>query len=230
MTDERKQPEARLTSSGIARGVTSGLRGEEVSAKGILEAVGGVRGILETIVPALLYLATFVLTQDARVSVIAPSVLAVLLVAARLVQRQSIVTALSGAVGVAISVVTTLVTGRGEDYFLPGFWINGAWSLALIISLIVGWPLLGFVVGVFRSDLTGWRTDRKVRRTAIIATGVWLALFLLRLAVQLPLYFSGEVAALGVARLVMGTPLFALVILMTWLLFRNIPRRTENDQ
>lgn len=218
------EPKRGLAQAGIARGVTAGLQGEDVSARGILTAVGGVRGILETVVPALLYLATFVVTQDARTSVIAPAALAVLLVVIRLVQKQSVVTALSGAIGVAISVVTTLITGRGEDYFLPGFWINAAWALALIISVSVGWPLLGFVAGMFSNDLTGWRKNRVVRRASMIASLIWLSLFVLRLIVQVPMYLTGDVASLGVARLVMGTPLFALVVLVTWLLFRNIPK------
>ena len=198
----------RLSVSGIARGVTSGLRGEEVSARGVIEAVGGVRGILETVLPALLYLATFVITEDVTLSVIAPIAVALVLLVWRLVKRE------------------TLVTGEGRGYFIPGFWINGAWAVALTLSMVIGWPLLGFVVGVLRNDLTGWRRERRILLTAFIATAIWLTLFLLRLAVQLPLYFAGDsaVAALGTARLVMGTPLFALVILVTWLLFRNIPR------
>ena len=43
-------------------------------------------------------------------------------------------------------------------------------------------------------------------------------MFTARLGVQLPLYFADETGALGVARLVMGVPLFALAVLFTWLL------------
>lgn len=230
MSDEQQRRPNGLVSSGIARGVTSGLQGEEVTARGIFEAIGGTRGILETLVPALLYLTVFVMTRDARLSVIAPAILAVVFVVIRLLQRQSAVTALSGAVGVAVSVLTTLVTGRGEDFFLPGFWINGIWATALTISLAVRWPLLGFVVGIFSNDVAGWRTNGRIRRTATITSLIWLSLFLLRLAVQVPLYVAGNVAALGMTRLVMGTPLFALVILITWLLFRNTPKGGGNGQ
>ena len=50
---------------------------------------------------------------------------------------------------------------------------------------------------------------------------VWSALFLLRLAVQLPLYLAGAVVALGVARTAMGLPLFALGLWLTWLMVRR---------
>lgn len=229
MTETAPQPSEPSNSSniaggsGLAKGISAGLRGDELSGQGLLEAVGGIRGILEALLPGLLYLVVFIWTQDARVSVIVPAALAILAFLGRVLQKQTIVTALSGVFGVGICVVTTLVTGKGEDYFLPGFWINGAWSVAIIISLIAGWPVLGFLVGALRGDMTAWRRVPQIKKAATVASAMWLGMFLLRLAVQLPLYFAENVPALGVARLVMGTPLFALVVLGTWLLFRNMP-------
>lgn len=214
--------------SGLAQGISAGLRGEQISGQGLLQAVGGILGIVEAVLPGLLYLTIFIITQDARVSVIAPAVLVVAMFTWRLIRKQTLVTALSGVFGVGVCVATTLFTGKGEDYFLPGFWINGAWSLALIISLAVGWPILGFVVGLIRGNFTSWRENPQIKKAATVASLLWLSLFVLRLAVQLPLYITGDVAALGVARLVMGTPLFALVVLCTWLLFRNVASR-EHD-
>src|SRR5699024_9414798 len=157
--------------------VSAGLQGETVTAGGVLAAVGGVRGIFEAVVPALVYLVTFVITQDTTVSVIAPAAMALVFVVWRLVLRQALVTALSGVLGVGVCVATTLFTGRGEDYFLPGFWINGVWILALSVSLLVGWPLIGFIVGTLQGDMTGWRKHRRVRNIAAIASVLWLVLF-----------------------------------------------------
>lgn len=50
---------------------------------------------------------------------------------------------------------------------------------------------------------------------------MWIGMFALRLTVQLPLYLSDQVAALGVAKLALGTPLYALVIWFTWLSARD---------
>lgn len=217
------------TSRGLGRSIAAGLSGEAVSAKGVLEAIGGVRGVVESLLPGLLYLVIFVITQDARVSVIAPAVLAVGWTAWRLIRRQPVVSALAGLIGVGVCVVTTLVTGKGEDYFLPGFWINGAWTIALLGSLVIGWPLLGFIVGALRGDLTGWRKDHVVRRAAAICTVSWLVMFIARLAVQLPLYFASEVGALGIARLVMGVPLYGLLVLFTWLVLRSTVATRETE-
>src|SRR5690606_8424178 len=96
----------------------------------------------------------------------------------RLVRKETLVTALSGVLGVAICVATTLFTGKGEDYFLPGFWINGAWSVAIIVSLLVGWPILGFMVGALKGHMTQWRNIPHVKRAATIASLLWLSMFL----------------------------------------------------
>lgn len=201
----------------LGRTVQAGLSGRPVSARGVLSAVGGWRGVTESLVPGLLFLVLYLMTGDARASAIAPAALALLAIAVRLLRREPVVSAFSGAIGVGACVAATLLTGRGQDYFLPGFWINGVWSAALLASLLVGWPLLGLALGALRGDLRAWRRDPLLRRAALGCTVLWLGLFVARLAVQLPLYFAGAVEALGVARLVMGVPLFALVIIFTWL-------------
>ncbi|MGK0720885.1 DUF3159 domain-containing protein [Leucobacter sp. W1478] len=204
------------------------MSGESVSARGILEAIGGVRGVLESLIPATVYLGVFVLTQDARVAVIAPLAISFVAIAARLMRREPLSAALSGFLGVLICVIATLITGRGEDFFLPGFWINGAWIIAHSVSLLVGWPLIGLLLGFLRGSLTEWRRIPMLRRAASLCTVVWIVVFAARLGVQLPLYFAansgdpGAVEALGIARLVMGIPLFAIAVLFTWLVLSRV--------
>ncbi|WP_241489406.1 DUF3159 domain-containing protein [Leucobacter celer] len=220
-------PEGRR-SAGLGRVVEAGLHGEAVSARGLLEAIGGWRGIAETLVPATVYLTLFVFTRDARISAIAPLVLAALAFAWRLIRREPMQAALSGLLGVVICVGVTLFTGRGEDYYLPGFWINGAWIAAHTISLLVGWPLIGLLLGFMRGSLTEWRKEPLLRRAARLCTLFWIAAFSARLIVQLPLYFAAQAGdtaatdALGLARLLMGVPLFALAAILTWLVLSRV--------
>lgn len=212
---------------GLARAVRAGAEGEDLTAAGVFDAIGGVRGVLEAVIPSLVFIVLFVLTQDARLSALVPGGLAVLLVVLRLVQRETVVSALSGMLGVGLAVIITLITGRGVDYFLWGFVVNIAWGTGLLISILVGWPALGLIVGAIQGDFTGWRTQPKVRRAATWVTVMWLGLFVARLAVQLPMYMSDQVGALGVARIVMGVPLFAVIIIVTWFAFRKI--RSSSD-
>ena len=50
---------------------------------------------------------------------------------------------------------------------------------------------------------------------------MWATLFGARLLVQVPLYLTDQVTALGIAKLAMGTPLYALLVWFTWLLARD---------
>ena len=79
------------------------------------------------------------------------------------------------------------------------------------------------LVGFFYAMLTGlpkdWGRDpslRPLRRRCTMLTWMWAALFGLRVAVQAPLWAAGAVAALGVAKLALGLPLFALGAWATW--------------
>jgi heme A synthase len=76
-----------------------------------------------------------------------------------------------------------------------------------------------------------WRRDARLRRKFALATWVMAGLFALKLAVQLPLYYAHQVAALGIAKLAMGIPLFVLVAWAIWLMVRNeeLPRESEDQ-
>ena len=64
--------------------------------------------------------------------------------------------------------------------------------------------------------------DRAARRGTVTLA----AMFALRLVVEVPLYLAGDraVAALGVARIVLGLPLFALTLWLVWLMVRPATR------
>lgn len=68
-----------------------------------------------------------------------------------------------------------------------------------------------------------WRRDPVWLKKYTVATWLWVVMFGLRLGIQGPLYLGGTdyIAALGSARLIMGLPLFALVLWLTWRIVRQ---------
>jgi hypothetical protein len=48
--------------------------------------------------------------------------------------------------------------------------------------------------------------------------------------VQYPLYRAGNVDMLGIARLVMGYPLFIAVAWGSWLIIRNVPKAKSETE
>ncbi|RII94116.1 DUF3159 domain-containing protein [Clavibacter californiensis] len=203
-------------------GLGQAARGETMTAAALLTAMGGVRGILEAIVPGLLFLVAFTITRDVVLSVAVPVVVAVVAVVARLAQRSAVAPAVGGLVGIVISAFLALRSGEGRDFYALGLWTNGAYFAVLLLSVVVGWPLVGVAVGFLMGDGTAWRQDRRKARALRLLTLVWVGFFALRLAVQLPLYLADAIDALGVARLVMGTPLYGVLLVLSWLFVRAV--------
>lgn len=189
--------------------------------------VGGWRGMLDSGIPGVLFVAVFGVVRDLSTAVWVAVGAAALLTVLRLLARETVQHALSGLVGIAICAFVATRTGRAQDFYLPGLLINVGYALGYVASILVRWPLLGFVVGPLGGwGLTGWRSEPALVRAFARASWVWVAMFLLRVAVQLPLYLAGEsaVGALGIARVAMGLPLFAVSCWFTWLLLRHLPR------
>jgi hypothetical protein len=187
----------------------------------IADAVGGPLGVAESIVPAAAYVLTYTVSgQDTTISLIVAVGLGVLFGVARLIRRQTVQFALAGIAGLALSAYVVSRTGRAADFFLPGLLANAGYALAYLISIIVRWPLLGVIVATLRGGDMSWRKDPRQVRDFSRASWVWVVLFSLRLAVQLPLYLADAVTALGVARIAMGIPLFAVGIWLSWLILR----------
>jgi Protein of unknown function (DUF3159) len=205
-------PEAR---SNPAAGLTS------EQPPSISEAVGGPLGVAESALPAAAFVLTYTITgQDTRAAVIAAVALGVIFGVARIIRGQTVQFALAGLAGLALSAYVVSRTGRAEDFFLPGLLANAGYALAYLISIAVRWPLLGVIVATLRGGDMSWRKDPEQVRKYSRASWIWVMLFSLRLAVQLPLYLASALTALGVARIAMGIPLFAVGIWLSWLILR----------
>jgi hypothetical protein len=196
--------------------------GETPNARALLGSIGGVRGIIESIVPGIAFLAIYLPTHNLLISVLVPAFIALLLVVIRAGARSSTSSAVSGAVLLAITAVLTLLTGRAVNNFVPGILINAVGFVVMLVSILVRWPLVGVIVGLLFGDGEGWRRDGAKRRILTIATWLWVGLFAVRLAIEVPLYFADDVTALGVVRLITSVPLYALCLWATWLLVRGV--------
>ena len=203
--------------------------GEVPTAGSLLAAVGGVRGLTESILPGLGFLIMYTLTKSLVLSVLAPVALAVIFVVVRLVTRTPLTQAIAGIVGIAISAVLALVSGRAENNFVPGILINVASLVVLLVSIAIQWPLIGVVVGFLTNEGIAWKKDRAKRRVLFLATWLWATLFGLRLAVEVPLYFAKETEWLAGTKLLLGVPLYAAMLWVTWLLVRAVYGRLSAE-
>lgn len=199
--------------------------GEAPNGKALIAAVGGVRGLVESILPGLTFLVVYTITRELLPSVLIPLAVALGFVVVRAITRTPVMTAVAGVLGIAVSAVLALLTGRAEDNFVPGFLINAVSVAVLLASLAARWPLIGVIVGVLTGEGGAWREDRAKRRVMTVATVLWAGMFGVRLAVQVPLYFAGATEWLAGTKLLMGVPLYAALLWVTWLLVRAVYTR-----
>ena len=75
--------------------------------------------------------------------------------------------------------------------------------------MLIRWPLFGVLYGVITQTGTAWRKDPAMLKGFSRATLVFVGLFAIRLIVQVPLYLTGSLNALGIAKVGLGLPFYA---------------------
>ena len=190
------------------------LRAESI----LLErAIGGWRGIIDSGLPTLVFVVAYLVTsENLSASLIAALISAAVIVVWRLARREALQQIAAGFAGVLISAAFAKYTGKAENFYFIGLLTNLAYGMAFLISILVGWPLIGVGLGLLTGKGTSWRKDRVQRRVLAAASWIWVALFLGRLAVQAPLYLAGAVTALGIVKVVMGWPFFLAAAYLTY--------------
>ena len=203
------------------------MSNEEDKAK-ILKAMGGTKGLLESGLPALIFLVIFNITKEVQQAAYGALALSLVLTIIRLAKRETIQHAISGVVGVAICAWLSNRTGKAEDFYLPGLWTNAIYGAVYLVSIVVRWPIIGLIIGPLLEENFRWRKDPLRTKVYIKATWLWVGMFAVRLLVQYPLYVSGNVNALGTARLIMGYPLFIATAWATWIVIKSGPKLRED--
>ena len=217
----------------------AGTTVEAVVRGQLAHALGGRRGMLEAAVPTLLFTVTFLTRRDLETALVVSVAAALVLLLVRLVQRSSVQFVVNSLFGIGIGAFFAWrsAQGGGDEndqalaYFLPGILYNLGYAVVITLSILVRWPVVGFMVGSVAGDPTAWRQDPQVVRLCSTLSWLLVAPCVIRVVVQLPLYLAGSseavapgaaVAALGLSKIVMGWPLqLAALALMVWLLARD---------
>ncbi|WP_246004913.1 DUF3159 domain-containing protein [Nocardioides marmorisolisilvae] len=212
---------------------------EEVVRAQLAKALGGRRGMIEAAVPTAVFTLLFLTTHELKLALAVSVGCAVVLLVLRVVQRSTTQFVWNALFGIGIGAFFAWRSARGGGdandqalaYFLPGVLYNAVYSVFMVFSIVVRWPLIGFLVGSVTGDPTAWHEDKAVVRLCSRLTWILALPCLVRVAVQAPIYLAGKngwwdedsaVAALGATKLAMGWPLqIAALTTMLWLLSRN---------
>jgi hypothetical protein len=218
---------------------------EQVVRQQLSQALGGARGMLEAAIPTIMFTVVFLTRHDLRLAITLSLATAAVLLAVRLVQRSSVKFVMNAFFGIGLGALFAWRAAKGGGdagdqalaYFLPGLLYNLGYAMLMVFTIVIRWPIVGFVVGSVAGDPTAWHSDPKIVRLCSRLTWLLALPCLLRVLVQGPIYLAGRngwwstdsaVAALGVTKLAMGWPLqLAALAAMLWVLTRN---RTPIEQ
>ncbi|WP_330289982.1 DUF3159 domain-containing protein [Streptomyces sp. NBC_00576] len=105
----------------------------------------------------------------------------------------------------ALSVALAALTGRAQDYFLPGILVDALYAVVLSASVALRRPLIGVVL---RAVAGRWRFRVPgSKRVHALLTLLWAARFAAEAFVMTVLYLRGDTDVLLVARFVLRAPL-----------------------
>lgn len=189
----------------------------------VINALGGKKGLIDSGLPAVVFLIVFNINQDLQGAIWASLSLAIILAIWRLIRKDTIQHSISGVIGVLICAYFANRSGNATDFYIPKLLTNLGYGTVYLIANLVGWPILGLVLGPLLGENFTWRNNPRRKKMYIKASWLWVALFFSRIAVQYPIYKSGNVNLLGTVNLAMGYPLFFAAAYGSWLIIRSEP-------
>lgn len=198
----------------------------------LASALGGWAGVIDSGLPFVVFTVGYLITdRDLETTLYASVGTAAVLAILRLIRRQSLQQVASGLIGIAIAAFLAQRTGNADNFFLPGIITNAVYASVCLISIAIHKPLMGYVIEAMRGRDMSWVKDPKANRLFSTITWLWTLTFAIRVAVMFPLYLLGQTAALGTLKILLGYPLFALAIFVTFRLLANAKKQdgVNND-
>jgi hypothetical protein len=190
--------------------------------------LGGVRGVVESAVPVIIFVVAKLIWPLTPALLVAVGT-AVAIAAWRLARRQSIRHAANGLVGILFGAFLAWKTGSAKAFYLPGILISLAYGVALLVSVMIRRPLVGWVWSVVvAKGSTEWRGDARLVRLFNRLTVLWAVTYLVKVGIQ-AIVFQHTSATdpgtlLGILRLALGYPPYLLLIAVTvWAVRRSAP-------
>lgn len=193
------------------------------SEETILEQMGGLSGLVSSTLPVLVLVP--VNSRWGLTPALAAAVaVAVAIFVWRLVRKESLQPAISGLFGVALCAAIAWFMGDAKGYFAYGIWYSLVAGIVFSASILFRWPMVGLIWRGINGEDQHWRSNRQSVRAFSWATAAWAVVFFARFGVQRWLYNEDATDALGLARIIMGWPLTAIVVLITIFAVRKANR------
>lgn len=201
----------------------------------LADQLGGVRGLVESGIPVVVFVVANIIWA-LRPALIISVGSAVLLGCWRLARKQPVRHAVNGLFGIAIGAIIAWKTGSAKNFYLPGILISLAYGVALLASVAARMPLVGWIWSLLvAKGSTEWRRNPRLVRMFGWLTVLWALTYLAKTLIQALIFKATSDTdpgtALGIARLALGWPPYALLLAVTvWTVRRRAPTLAADVQ
>ena len=190
--------------------------------KDFFHALGGWGALLDIGLPWIAFLIVYAASDhDLKLALTVAVASAAAVALLRLLRKQPLRNIAGGFIGVLIAAFVANKSGRAEDVYLPGLLLNLGYCALYLLTVVFRWPLFGVLYGLITQTGTAWRNDPAMMRGFKRATLVFVGLFAIRLVVQVPLYLTGSLNALGIAKVGLGLPVYALALWLSYAVMKG---------
>lgn len=198
-------------------------RPDEVPAQALADAIGGRRGLLESALPATVFVLVRLATDRLGLAIVLALAGGLLLGGLRVRRGESLQQVGSGLFALVLAVVVARATGKGEGFFLPGIVTTAATGVLFVGSLLARRPAVGLALAAYDPKYARWAEHPRMRRACFVATAVWAGTFFVRAGVAYAVYRlpGDDDGLLLVVVNVVKWPLIAAAALLTVLLVRR---------
>lgn len=199
----------------------------------VASQLGGVRGMIESSIPVLAFVLTNIIWSLPPALIVAVG-LGLGLAVYRLTRKESVRHAVNGLFGIAIGAILAWKTGDPKTFYLPGILLTLGYGVAMIGSVVAGRPLVGWLWSlVVDNGGNRWHLDSGLRRIFGWLTVVWATVFLAKFVVNVWVYLADgldddqKASILGVMRIALGFPPYAILLALTVWAVRRYLRATN---
>jgi uncharacterized protein DUF3159 len=196
----------------------------------LAQQLGGVPGVIESGVPVVVFVIANIL-GPLKLAIIIAVASAVIIAIFRLARRQTVRNAINGLFGIAVGAIIAWKTGSTKDFYLPGIIVSFVYGLAMLVSVPIRRPLVGWVWSLLSAGGSmRWREQPAMVRLFSRLTVLWAVTYLVKVGIQAALFQATSAhdsgTALGIARLLLGYPPYAALLAFTaW----SVRRLTQSN-
>lgn len=173
------------------------------------------------IAPVLLYTLVYGVTKNVVLAAAVSIAMGTVVTLVRLVQHRAPWRSLAALALVVTGGLVAGFSGEASGYFLPQILLGMAGVVIIVVLILAKLPPAGLVMSLLTGEGLGWRRCPARRRAYSAASVVLVAMPLLGLAANIPLYIAHNIIGLGVVDML--NPIAnVLVALVAWRVYRRV--------